>query len=294
MRAPPWYKRCPADWQKGTRRFAMSFELRGFYSECLDAQWELQGQLPKDAKQLAMMLGTNARMVRALMPKLIALGKIIETETGYYNPRMMSDILGSEDALTAPEFKPLQTSNQPPIEREPISNRARTDLQSSAKIPKSPTNTTRDLDTDTDTEREAQSRASAPAAATPLPDRMTDRMIEAAGPCLANPVNCQGLLTEATPLMWIEQGCDFERDILPTLRAAAQSRKGKQISSWSYFTNMIAEAKAKRLAGLPTVSIGKPKSVYTPTPRRKTEDELYEENLAWAKKMGLLDDHVAN
>ena len=96
MRAPPWYKRCPADWQKGTRRFAMSFELRGFYSECLDAQWELQGQLPKDAKQLAMMLGTNARMVRALMPKLIALGKIIETETGYYNPRMMSDILGSE------------------------------------------------------------------------------------------------------------------------------------------------------------------------------------------------------
>jgi hypothetical protein len=50
----------------------MSFELRGFYSECLDAQWELQGQLPKNAKQLAMMLGTNARMVRALMPKLIS------------------------------------------------------------------------------------------------------------------------------------------------------------------------------------------------------------------------------
>jgi len=152
MRAPPWYKRCPADWQKGTRRFAMSFELRGFYSECLDAQWELQGQLPKDAKQLAMMLGTNARMVRALMPKLIALGKIIETETGYYNPRMMSDILGSEDALAAPEFKPLTISNQPPIEREPISNRARTDLQSSAKIPKNPTNTTRDLETDTEIE----------------------------------------------------------------------------------------------------------------------------------------------
>ncbi len=146
MRAPPWYKRCPADWQKGTRRFAMSFELRGFYSECLDAQWELQGQLPKDAKQLAMMLGTNARMVRALMPKLIALGKIIETETGYYNPRMMSDILGSEDALTAPEFKPLKTSNQTPIERDPISNRARTEREPIAKIPKNPANTTRDLE----------------------------------------------------------------------------------------------------------------------------------------------------
>ena len=153
MRAPPWYKRCPADWQKGTRRFAMSFELRGFYSECLDAQWELQGQLPKDAKQLAMMLGTNARMVRALMPKLIALGKIIETETGYYNPRMMADILGSEDALSASEFKPVSRPIQPPIKREPISNRSPIDLQSISKIPKNQTNTTRDLETDTDTER---------------------------------------------------------------------------------------------------------------------------------------------
>lgn len=117
-----------------------------------------------------------------------------------------------------------------------------------------------------------QSRASAPDAATPLPDRMTDRMIEAAGPCLANHVNAQGLLTEATPVMWLENGCDFERDVLPTLRAAGVSRKGKRIHTWSYFTNMVAEARARRLAGMPAIQIQKPKSTsYTPTPRRDRE-----------------------
>lgn len=96
----PWYKRCPADWQQGTRRHNMSFELRGFYSECLDAMWELQGELPKDDKALAMMLGSNPRKVRALMTELIALGKMIETENGYYNPRMMADINRSNQHRT--------------------------------------------------------------------------------------------------------------------------------------------------------------------------------------------------
>lgn len=94
----------------------------------------------------------------------------------------------------------------------------------------------------------------APVAATP-PERLSDRLIEAASGCLGNPVNCQGLLSEAIPMMWIESGCDLERDILPTLRAAAISRKGKNINSWVYFTNMISEAKAKRLAGMPTSNV---------------------------------------
>lgn len=149
-KSPPWYKRCPADWQKGTRRHAMNFELRGFYSECLDVQWELQGQLPKDDKQLAMLLGTNARMVRALMPKLVEIGKIVETKYGYYNPRMMADILGSEDAVCGDEFAPVSASNEPRLEDESASNGDRLDLDSISKIQKNPMFSTRDLDTDTE------------------------------------------------------------------------------------------------------------------------------------------------
>lgn len=121
--------------------------------------------------------------------------------------------------------------------------------------------------TDSEKESAVQSRACAPAAP-PLPDRFMDRMIEAAGGCLANLAKCQGLLTEATPMMWLTQGCDFELDVLPTLRAASIKHKGRGIASWGYFNGMVAETKAKRLAGLPTVEVKKPKSsVYTPVPR---------------------------
>lgn len=126
----------------------------------------------------------------------------------------------------------------------------------------------RDIDTTTSV---VVARERAKEAATP-PSDFISLMVKAAEPCLDNPVNCQGLLTEATPMMWLENGCDLERDILPTLRAAAITRKGKRISSWSYFTNMVAEAKAKRLAGLPSISIPNQKAkVYTLTPSKHRE-----------------------
>lgn len=134
---------------------------------------------------------------------------------------------------------------------------------------------------DTDKEEEVvQSRASAPAAA--LPDRFMERMVEAAGESLANPVNAQGLLTEATPMMWLESGCDFDRDVLPTLRAAAVSRKGKRISTWGYFTGMIGEARARRLAGMPVASISRPtaSAAYTPAPRRRELSDEEKDRIA--------------
>lgn len=139
-----------------------------------------------------------------------------------------------------------------------------------------------DTDSDTDTEREVvQSCASAPPAAA-LPERFMDRMIEAAGGCLANQCNAQGLLTEATPVMWLENGCDFERDVLPTLRAASVSRKGKRIATWAYFTPMIAESRTKRLAGLPAFDVAKPKAsaAYLPTPRRRELTDEERERIA--------------
>lgn len=154
-RALPWYKRNPADWQRGTRKDAMSLELRGFYSECLDAMWDLQGQLPKDAKKLAMLTGTNARLVRALMPKLLELGKMIETAAGYLNPRMMADIIGKAELELEGEFAPIQ----PLLDLDSSSNRDRTNLEPISKIQKNPIKTTRDLEIDRDIDSLGNARA---------------------------------------------------------------------------------------------------------------------------------------
>lgn len=140
--------------------------------------------------------------------------------------------------------------------------------------------------TDSEKESAVQSRGSATTTPPPLPDRFMDRMIEAASGCLANLAKCQGLLTEATPLMWLTQGCDFELDVLPTLRAAAVKHKGRGIASWAYFNGMVAETKAKRLAGLPTVEIKKPKATgYMLAPRVQRELTDAERNRIAAEYM---------
>lgn len=83
---------------------------------------------------------------------------------------------------------------------------------------------------------------------------LESQLIEAAEPALDNPANCLGLLSLATPHMWLSQGCDLALDILPTLRAVAKMNAGKRVRSWDYFTRSVAQARANRLAGLPSVT----------------------------------------
>ena len=84
----PWWTRDAADWRAGTR--GMSLELRGFYREVLYAQWDLRAELPLDDKKVAMLLACSPRLVRAFMPRLIALGKITRTPTGYDARKVVS------------------------------------------------------------------------------------------------------------------------------------------------------------------------------------------------------------
>ena len=76
-------------------------------------------------------------------------------------------------------------------------------------------------------------------------------LLDACNGSLDNPVNCQGLLSEAIPRMWVESGCDIERDIIPTLKALGRKHHGKRIRSWAYFTDAIADARDTRLRGMP-------------------------------------------
>jgi uncharacterized protein YdaU (DUF1376 family) len=130
----PWYKRDVDAWRGGTR--AMSLELRGFYSEFLDAMWDRQGPVENDVNKLAVTLCCNPRTVRKLLPQLIALGKIVETPEGLVNGRMMSEL----SAAIGREFK----SNSAPIQSE-----------FEPKVPKKRVFSTRDLDPDQEEESES-------------------------------------------------------------------------------------------------------------------------------------------
>lgn len=89
------------------------------------------------------------------------------------------------------------------------------------------------------------------AAAKPSLLDMTDRMMDAAGTALANPAASPGLLTTSDLKRWLDGGCDFEVDIVPTIRASAMKRPPASIRSWGYFTQAIADAKALRERPMP-------------------------------------------
>jgi polyhydroxyalkanoate synthesis regulator phasin len=94
-------------------------------------------------------------------------------------------------------------------------------------------------------------------------DELERKLFDACNGALDNPVNCLGLLNLAVPQMWLENGCDLERDVLPTLRAIGKRDHGKRIKSWTYFTNAVTCAKAAREAGLPEVE-ATPRKIRTP------------------------------
>lgn len=108
---------------------------------------------------------------------------------------------------------------------------------------------------DTDTEqKQTQSRAESRGAKIDL-RLLAKRVTDACGRALASEAIAPGLASMATPQMWLEQGADLERDVLPTLTAAGKRYAGRNIRSWDYFTPMVSEAKAKRERGLPAAIV---------------------------------------
>lgn len=76
------------------------------------------------------------------------------------------------------------------------------------------------------------------------------KLTEAAGDALASEAIAPGLANLSTPLWWIDEGADLERDVLPAVAELSRRAKSK-IVSWDYFTAKVALAKAKREKRLP-------------------------------------------
>lgn len=272
----PWFKCYPQDWIEATR--GLTLEQRAVYFDCLCIIYQFERPLPRDEKWMSHQLHISTRLWRSIRDALLASGKLVECEDGYTNARAQLEI-GSRS---------VRTSNQPRTKSE--NSKKPNEFYAGVHAQKSP---------DTDTERKitAQQVDRLDVAALPNSDlnALTDRLISSCNGALDNPVNCLGLLNLSTPRMWLESGCDLERDVIPTLEAIGKRDHGKRIRSWDYFTNAVAQAKAKRLAGMPAIAIEKSKaktaSVFA-HPQRRDEEADYQATLEWAEKMGLINEHA--
>lgn len=123
------------------------------------------------------------------------------------------------------------------------------------------------------------------------------KLVAAALPGLVDEANRQGMIAIPEPLGWIKAGANLEIDILPTLAkvAAKAAAKGTKISTWGYFNKPVAEAVAARKSGAQIVEAAaakaKPASTFFHPPKRSPEQEERERE-AWARQMGVIDEHV--
>lgn len=182
-----WYKRDVDAWRGGTR--TMSFELKGFYSECLDAMFDLGGCIPSDPAQLAALLHCSPRTVRKLLPQIVALGKLVETPDGYVNGRMMAELKAAgavKERVVPAQTMPATDTVQLELELNSSGIRAEFD----AKNPETPLVSTRDLDPDPESESEREKPSHPEPAREPsLPAAVKELVFEGLGLGRSKPVS---------------------------------------------------------------------------------------------------------
>lgn len=249
----PYMKLFTSDYRDGTAQ--LSFELQGFYFRILTYLHDGE-TVPSDPAALAVFLQCSPRTVRAYLPKLIAVGKLYEANGELRNKRVDRDLEPTSARIGA-DFEP--TSNRIGAELEP--NSARTSEK--PELNQEPENHTMEKATSTATsistaKEDLNLSSVVPDAAKGCAakidfDELEGKLREACNGALASPAVAQGLFDLSIPIMWLNQGCDLDQDVIPTLRAIGKREHGKGICSWGYFTKPVAKAKAQREAGLPPI-----------------------------------------
>lgn len=83
-------------------------------------------------------------------------------------------------------------------------------------------------------------------------DEIERELTQAAGPAL-DPTSI-GLHVLSDPLAWLHSGADLHLDIVPTIRARCAKARPGSIRAWAYFSQAIADARDRRMRGLPPAS----------------------------------------
>lgn len=261
-RPDPWYKRYPQDYKRGTRK--LSLAARGAYSDILDMIYMDAGPIPDDDFAIACELRVKMRQWLAVRKELFAAGKLISRGGFISNPKAEEVMAEREDAKKATaKRKPRTVLGAASRVAERCVNNVATEslFQGNANEINDGCTTEAEADTEADVgvcgevEKLTTVEQAAAAPANIGSGELSRLLHEAAGDALASHATAPGLASMMFPQMWLEQGCDLHKDILPTIRAVASRPRQKhaKISTWKYFHRAVGDAKIIRDEGLPTV-----------------------------------------
>lgn len=244
------------DWCGGTQ--GMSLEHEGAYLRFLVRLYQRGKPLPDDDRFMSTAMGLSLRIWRRVKEVLVEAGKIIIRAGSLTNSRFEK-----ERARRAEEIKKKAEAAHNRHAREKVSGKFAPSLAETStklsEIASKKLNENNDAPANihmlTSNQSQKEERTTPEARKRPSSreelDQLECDLLNACNGAAANPAAAPSLLQLSEPLRWIEQGCDLDADILPTVKArAAKAAKGS-IRSWGYFTEAVAQAKANRLAPMP-------------------------------------------
>tara|TARA_R110000737_G_scaffold340221_1_gene362872 strand:+ start:6433 stop:7212 length:780 start_codon:yes stop_codon:yes gene_type:complete len=219
----------PGKWLARTAK--LSAVERGVFITLICEMYEGQIPINFDPKRLARFCGTTpATLKKCVEELLLDEHKMVLVDGALWNNRVEKEIITAQ--------KKSENQSKKSRVRWEKSNEINKD-----DIPRdNPAASHLDLDLDKDT--------TLLSASADLDQEKIDFMVQALG--ITDETKSVGLLSWSEPLNWISNGCSFDHDIIPTLKAIAS--RDKAVNSWSYCSKAIFDAKAKREAPAPDPS----------------------------------------
>lgn len=218
MNGLPYYKAYPRDFIEGT--IGMDIKIKGVYRLVLDLIYMQGGELPDDSRYISGLLGCSVKMWNSAREELLRDDKI-QLKNGY-----LTNYRASKEIESYAKYQQKQSEN-----------RSRPNKNNNLAEPPS-------FHTEPYTKPDITTLKGA--GAKHDLNGLENKLREAAN--LEHSIS-PALMQLSDPIRWIENGCDLDLDIIPTLRAKSRGR----VSSWSYFSNPVFEARDKRLAPAPDV-----------------------------------------
>lgn len=109
---------------------------------------------------------------------------------------------------------------------------------------------------------------------TTLLDGRADELYAALGEHANNRAN-GSFLVLSEPINWINAGCDFDLDVLPTIRSL--SAKARRITTWRFFDSAVFEARDRRLAPAPDIQPRQSSPPRQAAPGKRTFMDAYKD-----------------
>jgi uncharacterized protein YdaU (DUF1376 family) len=249
------------DWIGGT--LGMNCEVEGAYIRFLIRLYQHGKPLIDDDREMSARMGLSLRVWKRLRDALVASGKIVAragclTNKRFENERLKRSVQLRKQAEAARSRWQKEKSSEEvsaefagSLDETSAKISANSDakpkeingLEHSQPMPPIPSTHSHSHKTTTLCARAPRSKEEI--------DDLQDKLIRAANGSLANPAACPGLMVLSEPIRWIEQGCNLDQDILPTISARSHKIPPNSVKSWSYFTQAVVEAKASREKPLP-------------------------------------------